>query len=123
MKAYFINKTHKLEQKSQKLAKQLKSSFLADNCVQENLRKNLRLLGDIPKGLDLLVKICKSKDCADGKKLVKRKKKSAEKWDVSAVSQTVKNWRKQPIKANYDKIPLEEKKEIFDYFFRYDVYG
>ena len=123
MKADFVGKTHKLEQKSQKLAKQLNPAFSADNCVKENLLKNLRLLGDIAKGFDLLVKMCKSKSCNGGKKSVKNKKNSAKEWNVSAVSQAVKNWRKQPTKANYDKIPLEEKKEIFDYFFRYDVYG
>lgn len=123
MKAYFINKAHKLEQKSQKLAKQLNPAFLADNCVKENLLKNLRLLEDIPKGLDLLIEMCKSKYCADNKRLVKRQRNSSTKWNVSAISQAVKNWRRRPTKINYDKIPLEEKKEIFDYFFRYDVYG
>lgn len=120
----FIGAAEKLERKSQKLLQQLNPSFLADNCVKENLLKNIRLLRDIPPAYNLLQKKCgtKQSDCSPKKSATKQSYSCAG-WDLSSISPEVQNWRQKPTYANYDKIPLSEKKEIFDYFFRYDVYG
>ena len=119
----FIGEAKKLEQKSQKLLKQLNPSFLVDNCVKDNLRKNIRLLRDIPLGYKLLQKKCRTEKLESFQKSAKKQKYSCAGWNLSSISPEVLNWRKSPTEANYDKIPLAEKKEIFDYFFRFDVYG
>lgn len=119
----FINAAKKLEQKSQKLLKQLKPSFLVDNVVKENLQKDILLLRDIPLGYQLLQKKCQSERLDNSRKSEKNRNYSCAGWDLSSISSEVLNWRKKPTSVNYDKIPLAEKKEIFDYFFRFDVYG
>ena len=123
MKTNFISTIHKLEKKSQKLMNKLNLSFLVDKCVKENLLKNIRLLQDVSAGLDLLSQKCPPNKGYSCKKHKNNKENSAIIRCSSSVSQNVKNWRRDPTRENYDKIPLKEKKEIFDYFFRYDVYG
>ncbi len=121
MKPDFIDTAHKLENKSQKLLKKLNTSFLIDRTVKQNLLKTIKLLRDIPTGYDLLTKKCACEPLNFKQKT--SVKHPASNWKISSVSQCVKDWRENPTRTNYDKIPLKEKKEIFDYFFRYDVYG
>lgn len=122
MELDFIKTAEKLEQKARKLLQQLNPSFEIDNCIKENMLKNIRLLQDIPFGYDLLCEKChtdKSDYCSKSSK----QNHYCAGWNTSSISQEVRNWRKNPTFANYDKIPVAEKKEIFDYFFRFDVYG
>lgn len=123
MKQDFIDTARKLENKAQKLINKLNVSFLADRLVKENLIKTIGLLQDIPAGCDLLAQECECKPRNIKPKTSSKLKDSGESWKNASVSSSVKKWRQEPTWANYAKIPLAEKKEIFDYFFRYDVYG
>lgn len=122
MNTDFINTAHKLGEKSQELIERLNLSFPVDNCIKENLLKDIRLSKDIPVGYDLLMKKLKSLNLKDWKK-TKNENYFRANWNISSISEKVKNWREEPTEINYNKIPLKEKKEIFDCFFRYDVYG
>ncbi len=43
--------------------------------------------------------------------------------DADSISETTRRWRSTLAEPAYRKIPLENLKEVFDYYFRYDLYG
>lgn len=44
-------------------------------------------------------------------------------WEDQNTSEAVRHWRRNLNSVSYETVPSEDRKEIFDYFFRHDVHG
>lgn len=105
------------------LQSRLDANFSGDRWVARSISVGIQHINDMLSAMELL----RSPELAHSKgqahKVTLDAMLSAVDWGDENVSHAVKAWRKNLDIASYDSIPKGDRKEIFDYFFRYDVHG
>ena len=118
-----VSDAQALRSQYEQLQSRLDLSFSADRWISKSTASGLQQLDDILAATDLLKKTTTAGQSRRPHVASLDKMLSASDWHDEEVSEVIRLWRKNLNLVPYESIPEADRKEIFDYFFRHDLYG